>query len=220
MSVETKMCVTIPESVNYYFSDNNKAMMQAFDSNVLPPVTFTFDEVKDFYRAKNNIALCKMELFSFLTEIVQKIWVDGIKKQGVFLPLTWGKISTGYEYIYSPDSVWKDKYQDYNCAYWYFQSNDHKYQICCGCYAHKSEKEKNFRLITSLYIYRDGEYIEFDKSIQGLDKLWENEEIDLGIYLKNDEHQPLIMDNSLDVTPLAAITAKTLDDIVTHYNIK
>jgi len=189
----------IPESVRFFFSDNNRTRLMEFDKNSVPPPPFEFAEVLQFYQAKRNVACCKMDLFQFMSDVFQKVWLPAL--EGTFFPQKVKDLSSkGVGELFSPDFVWDSKYHD---LYWDFYSKgDEHVQLRVGCYL--DNIDNFFKLCICVYLYNvvEGGVLEGVSDLR-LDKSWIQNEADNTEYcLDKASCPPLGGKDSLDISEL------------------
>jgi hypothetical protein len=206
--------IAIPESVFFLFQENNEARMMEFDKNITSPDSFDLEETLEFYTAKQSIEVCRMELFQFMSEVFQKIWLKPVRESG-FTSLTVKAIrrnclavETADEFamadrIFHPQSAWDDKYHG---LYWYFTLMDCIF--CCGCYIVIDNGEHKLRLC--FYVYDKGRWIIWDDLSAALGTCWQKS-TNAKEFCLNIEDCPSFKNNHvLDISKVAAIAAKAV----------
>ncbi|WP_291301869.1 hypothetical protein [Desulfovibrio sp. MES5] len=196
--------VTIPESVRFFFLDNNRTLITEFDLSNSPPPPFNLEEVVSFFQAKRNAALCKMDLFQFMAEAYQKTWLPALGDW--FSPKKVKDLSfeTADE-IFSHAAVWKDKF---HALSWDFASTTVTgAQVRASCYI--ASVESDLKLCACFYVcIPDNEWINEAPNSMHLDNCWEQNAHDDTEYCLKKEFCPSIRGKaSLD---LSGFTKKTM----------
>lgn len=191
--------IEIPESVHFFFSGNNRTRLMEFDKSSVPPPPFEFDEVLQFYQAKRNVTFCKMDLFQFMGDVFQKVWLPALEE--AFFPQKVKDLSAkGVGELFCPDFVWDSKYHD---LYWHFYSkDDERVQLCVGCYLDNIDNV--FKLCICVYLYNvvEGGGLEGVSDLM-LDKSWIQNEADKTEYYLDKAICPILEGkNSLDISEL------------------
>lgn len=209
--------IEIPESVRFFFSDNNRTRLMEFDKSSVPPPPFEFDEVLQFYQAKRNITFCKMDLFQFMGDVFQKVWLPAL--EGTFFPqkvkdLTFRNVGD----IFNPDSVWKDKF---HALLWYFCSKDfHKNdQICVSVYV--ASIENDLKICICFYLYNSTEgWIQEKVNDLKLGESWIQNEADNTEYYLDKASCPLLRGkDSLDISELVEKAGQAVQAIREYLEI-
>ncbi|MCB6540538.1 hypothetical protein LI168_00075 [Desulfovibrio desulfuricans] len=166
--------IEIPGSVRFFFSDNNRTRLLEFDKSSVPPPPFEFAEVLQFYQAKRNVTFCKMDLFQFMGDVFQKVWLPAL--EGAFSPQKVKDLGLeGVGELFNPDSVWGSKY---HALYWYFTSNTFgNVQLCVGCYL--ANIDGVFKICICVYLYNvvEGGGLEGVEDLK-LDEFWVQNDAD------------------------------------------
>lgn len=232
--MDTNTTIHIPESVHFYFSQENynRQRMLKFSeikANELPN-TFTFDDTVEFYKAKASIEICKMALFQFMTGVFQKTWGNALANN--FIALDQEGLSAknipdleNINAACTPDSVFKQsECNDVQCnyVYWYYKhknNNNRQYTLYIGCSTYKNNDET--KLYLSFYFYDGSEWIYFEKIKETLlqSPYWEGEGGAESGFDISEEHALPIQDTLLDVEPLAKIARETLSALIEHYKM-
>lgn len=206
--------IEIPESVRFFFSDNNRTRLLEFDKSSVPPPPFEFAEVLQFYKAKRNVTFCKMDLFKFIGDVFQKVWLPVL--EGVFSPQKVKDLSfKGAEELFSPDSVWDSKY---HALYWYFTSKDFEnVQLCVGCYV--SISDNGFKICICVYLYNvvEGGGLEGVSDLR-LDEFWVQSDTNKTEYCLDKAICPnLEGKNSLDIFELVEKAGQAVQAIREYF---
>lgn len=207
--------ITIPESVCFFFSDNNRTLVTEFDLINSPPPPFNLEEVASFFQAKRNAALCKMDLFQFMAEAYQKTWLpaqDNCFSLKKVKDLSFENVNE----IFSHAAVWKDKF---HALSWEFASTTVTgAQLRASCYI--SGIESDLKLCTCFYVYIPGrEWISEEPDKMRLDDCWEQNDNDHTEYCLKKEFCPSIRGKTaLNLSEFTKITAKALKAVNTYLN--
>lgn len=205
--------ITIPESVRFFFSDNNHTLVTEFDRSITPPPPFDIHEVVSFFQAKRNAALCKMDLFQFMAEAYQKTWLPA--QGGCFSPKKVKDLSfENVNEIFSHAAVWKDKF---HALSWDFASTTATgAQLRASCYI--SGIENDLKLCTCFYVYIPGrEWVHEEPSNMHLDGCWEQNDADNTEYCLKKKFCPLLSGKkSLDLSEFTDRTAQAREAVNTY----
>lgn len=199
--------ITIPESVRFFFSDNNHTLVTEFDRSITPPPPFDIHEVVSFFQAKRNAALCKMDLFQFMAEAYQKIWLpalDGRFSLQKVQDLSLANVND----IFSHTAIWKDRF---HALSWDFASNRIKgAQLRASCYV--SGIANDFKFCACLYVYMPViGWVDEAPHKMHLNDCWEQNDAENSEYcLKKEFCPPISGKASLDLSDLAEKAARAL----------